>query len=394
MRCSLLDNGVFFYPERNNLSADKPCCMFAPGNQKAYPLRKIEFKDILNSFNDPHRLKAIESLEKGEQFVSCSTCWKHEGSGYKSMRTRTSDLWKKSEPGVLKFLELNTGNTCNIQCIMCNPSDSLKTQVYTKLKEKFDKDFKSEINKWHESRYARGLRKSDIDGIDFTVFKDLEYLKSTGGETFYSKEYWYMLEKLAEKGYAENIMIINVTNNTIALDDHKLDILKQFKKIKIFSSVDGIGDLCESVRAGSKWSQVEDNIKHLIELSDQYPEKFIHTEPHSVVQVANALQLDEIVNWWHLTARENFKDKLYFRILDDPRYYDIKILSKDIKNSIINKYHDKKELKHVSNYAKVNLDNFNEEYSNIGMTIYEESCKINDADPDSSKVYRMIKDGV
>ena len=44
--------------------------------------------------------------------------------------------------------------------------------------------------------------------------------------------------------------------------------------------------------------------------------------------------------------------------------------------------------------CKVNLDNFNEEYSNIGMTIYEESCKINDADPDSSKVYRMIKDGV
>ena len=189
-------------------------------------------------------------------------------------------------------------------------------------------------------------------------------------------------------------MIINVTNNSIALDDHKLDILKQFKKIKIFSSVDGIGDLCESVRAGSIWYQGEDNLKHLIELSDQYPEKFIHTEPHSVVQVANVLQLDEIVNWWHSTARENFKDKLYFRILDDPRYYDIKILNKDIKNSIINKYHDKKELKHVSNYAKVNLDNFNEEYSNIGMTIYEESCKINNADPDSSKVYRMIKDGV
>ena len=45
MRCSLLDNGVFFYPERNNLSVDKPCCMFAPGKKKAYPLRKIEFKD-------------------------------------------------------------------------------------------------------------------------------------------------------------------------------------------------------------------------------------------------------------------------------------------------------------------------------------------------------------
>ena len=122
---------------------------------------------------------------------------------------------------------------------MCNPSDSLKTKVYTSLREKFDKDFNKEISKWHDSQYARGLRKKDIDDINFDTFKDLEYLKSTGGETFYSKEYWYMLEKLVEKDYANNISIINVTTNTIALDEYKLNLLKNFKRTKIYSSVDG-----------------------------------------------------------------------------------------------------------------------------------------------------------
>ena len=394
MRCSLLDNGVFFYPERNNLSTDKPCCMFSSVNKKEYPLRKIEFKNILDSFNDPTRLKAIEALEKEEKFSSCNTCWKHEEAGYPSMRTRTSKLWKDASPGVMKYLELNTGNTCNIQCIMCNPSDSLKTKVYTSLREKFDKDFNKEISKWHDSQYARGLRKTDIDDINFDTFKDLEYLKSTGGETFYSKEYWYMLEKLVERDYAKNISVINVTNNTIALDEYKLDLLKNFKRIKIFSSVDGVGDLCESVRAGSKWKTVEENIKHLIELSKEYPEKFIHTEPHSVVQVANALQLNEIVDWWKSLVSEEWKDKIYFRILDNPKYYDIRILDRKVKDLIIEKYEDKKELKHVSNYVKVNSDSESKDYSKIGLTIYEESCKINNANPDSSEVYRMIKDGI
>ena len=59
----------------------------------------------------------------------------------------------------MKYLELNTGNTCNIQCIMCNPSDRLKTKVYTSLREKFDKDFNKEISKWHDSQYMRTPRK-------------------------------------------------------------------------------------------------------------------------------------------------------------------------------------------------------------------------------------------
>ena len=83
---------------------------------------------------------------------------------------------------------------------------------------------------------------TDIDLIEWNYFDKLEFLKVTGGETFYTKEFWYFLEKLIEHGMSPNITLIVVTNNTVPLDDNKLDILKNPKRIKSYSSVDGIGD--------------------------------------------------------------------------------------------------------------------------------------------------------
>ena len=141
-----------------------------------------------------------------------------------------------------------------------------------------------------------------MKSIDWKQFDKLEYIKATGGETFYTKEFWYFLEKVIDNLAPNIISLIIVTNNTVQLDNYKIEILKKFKKIKIYSSVDGIGNLCNTIRAGSEWNVVNDNIKHLIELHEEYPDTFLHTEPHSVVQFANILQLDEIVDWWESTA--------------------------------------------------------------------------------------------
>jgi hypothetical protein len=396
MRCSLLDNGVFFYPEKDKLSKDKPCCNFGryPTNESTIDSRgelgKIKITELTQSLNDKHRKNAIKYLDRGIKISSCSNCWKHEDNGYPSMRTRTSELWKDALPGQLKYLDWNTGNTCNIQCIMCNPDDSLQTKAYSPLRDKYD----VVKNKWQSNMYARGLRKSDIDEIDFNSLEHLEWFKSTGGETFYSKEYWYMLNKMIEHGLAKNISLINVTNNTIPIDDEKFRILNKFKHITIFSSIDGIGDLCNTIRAGSKWSEVSDNIKYLIELSKKYPGKFEHTKPHTVVQFANALQLEDITSWWESVADEDYKSQQYFRLLSDPLYYDVKNLKSEIAEMVIEKYKDNKKLKHVSSYVKNSkLDN---RYTNgnVALNIFRESCNINNTDPEASDTYRIMQNGI
>ena len=401
MRCSLLDNGVFFYPEKDKLSKDKPCCNFGRYPHDAGVLNhnsldsrreldKIKITELTQSLNDKHRTNAIKYLDKGIKISSCSNCWKHEDNGYPSMRTRTSELWKDAKPGQLKYLDWNTGNTCNIQCIMCNPDDSLKTKAYSPLRDKYD----IVENKWQSSMYARGLRKSDIDEIDFNSLNNLEWFKSTGGETFYSKEYWYMLTKVIEHGLARNISLINVTNNTIPIDDEKLTILKEFKHVTIFSSIDGIGELCDTIRAGSKWSSVSDNIKHLIELSKEYPDKFEHTKPHTVVQFANVLQLDEITNWWESVADEDYKSQQYFRLLSDPLYYDVKNLKDEIAKLAIEKYKDNKKLKHVSSYIEKSKADSKYQDSDIVLNIFRESCKINNMNPEISDTYRIMQNGI
>ena len=297
MKCSLLTNGLFYYPEEDNTSVNKPCCTFGTSDKDnkrniTEQVKRLTIHDTQNFISDPYRKLMIRLLGKGSKPESCKSCWKHERVGYPSMRTRVNDLNIADDSGKLKYFELNTGNTCNIQCIMCNPSDSLTTKKYFDYVGDNFPDLRETRYKKYKVAKHRGLLKSDIDLIDWNDFEKLEFLKVTGGETFYTKEFWYFLEKLIEHGMSSNITLIVVTNNTVELDDNKLDIFKKFKRIKVYSSLDGVGDLCDTIRAGSKWNIVEDNIKHLIELHRQYPDKFLHTEPHSVIQFANILQLD------------------------------------------------------------------------------------------------------
>ena len=128
-----------------------------------------------------------------------------------------------------------------------------------------------------------------------------------------------------------------------------------------------------------------------IELNKEYPKIFSHTEPHTVVQYANALQLDEIVNWWEKISHPAFRTKQYFRILDQPSYYDIRNLNQKIKDKIQDRYRNIKKLKHVVNYLKTNNSLHDSE---MGYNIFSESCLINKVNPLSSHVHKEMEDAI
>lgn len=372
MECKLLTNGLFLYPEVDKTFQSKPCCHF-----RYKGIEKLDLQSMQNTFSTPQRIEAIESLANNEKYTSCNTCWKHEDVGYPSMRTRINNIDNfDTTVDKITYLEFNTGNTCNIECIMCEPADSMRTKKYPH---------------WDNVQAkARGYTKADIDSIDFDQLSNLQFLKATGGETFYTKSYWYLLEKIIEKGLAQNISLICVTNNTITLDKDKLDILKQFQRINIYSSVDAVDDLCGVIRAGSNWKQVSENILQLIDLHKQYPEQFIHTTPHGVVQFGNILQLGEIVKWWHSVAESEYTNRMYFRILSDPKFYDVKYTCDNIKNQAVELYSNTKELVHVADYCKYNKDSDNTIQQQC-VTMFEQACKLNDQDPNISHSYRELK---
>ena len=388
MHCSLLTNGLFYYPEAgDNTAFNRPCCVFKPDYKN---MQRIGMHEISSFYKDKFRNNITDLLSIDKKPEPCNFCWKNEELGNPSMRTRVNVLNLHDDTNKLKYFELNTGNVCNIKCIMCNPKDSLVTKKYYEMvKDKFPTV--SVDNEKYTLGKHRGLKKSNIDSIDWKQFDKLEYIKATGGDTFYTKEFWYFLEKVIDNLAPNIISLIIVTNNTVQLDNYKIEILKKFKKIKIYSSVDGIGNLCNTIRAGSEWNVVNDNIKHLIELHEEYPDTFLHTEPHSVVQFANILQLDEIVDWWESTAiNEEFKNKHYLRILDQPKWFEAGIVPKNVKDIATKRYKKIKKLNHVLKY----LESFksNEDYIvKYTIPIFEEICKINNQNPYSSKAYEVIK---
>ena len=373
MECKLLTNGFFLYPEINKSFQSKPCCHF-----KSKDLENLNLDTIQNTFTTSQRVDAINSLKNNVKHDACVTCWKHEDVGYPSMRTRINAIEDfDTTKNKITFLEFNTGNTCNIECIMCEPADSLRTKKYPHWSNITPK--------------ARGYTKADIDSIDFNLFTNLKFLKATGGETFYTKSYWYLLEKFIEKGLSKNITVIMVTNNTIALDEEKLSILKNFFKINIYSSIDATDELCDLIRAGSSWNQVNDNVLQLIDLHRQYPEQFMHTTPHGVVQFGNILQLNEVVKWWHNIACTDYKHSIYFRILSDPKFYDVKYTTTKIKKQAIDMYRDVKELSHVAKYCEQNMNTTDESVQKKTLTMFEQACKLNNKDPLVSASYKELK---
>ena len=373
MECKLLSNGLFLYPEVDKTFQSKPCCHF-----RYKGIEKLDLNTVQNTFATPQRIEALQSLKDNIKYESCSTCWKHEDVGYPSMRTRINEIQDfDTTTDKITYLEFNTGNTCNIECIMCEPADSMRTKKYPH---------------WNNiEAKARGYTKADIDNIDFSVLSNLKFLKATGGETFYTKSYWYLLEKFIEQGLSRNISIIIVTNNTIRLDSEKIRILNQFKRINIFSSIDATDELCGVIRAGSAWEQVDENVQQLIDLHKQNPDKFLHTTPHGVVQFGNILQLDEIVKWWHNIAQDEYKNKMYFRILSNPTFYDVKYTCNKIKANVVEAYKNIRELTHVADYCKHNMDKNDSQLQQQCLVMFEQACKLNNQNPDVSLAYRELK---
>ena len=58
-----------------------------------------------------------------------------------------------------------------------------------------------------------------------TFKSDLEYLKITGGETFILRAIG-IFRKISRKRFSKNITLIVVTNNTVEIDNDKLEIFK------------------------------------------------------------------------------------------------------------------------------------------------------------------------
>ena len=248
-----------------------PCCEFM-SHKTNVPLYKIH--DFEKYWNDT-TLK--QQMLNGDIDKGCLYCiGKENNPGLSGLRIRTNQLFKESYETLkdnfnnlaynIGHLELRLGNFCNLKCTMCGPYASSTWSAEAKKNEEAFKEYNIKHIKtetWYNDEKNRKLI--------YSILKNCISVNFGGGEPFMNP---YVNDFLNVINLDTKIDI--VTNGT-KLPDSTLDILQKFKNMNIYLSVDGIGPHNDYIRNGSKWNDIEKNIK-------RYKERNIKVELYYILQ--------------------------------------------------------------------------------------------------------------
>ena len=223
-----------------------PCCQTASQHWGS-------FATIEEYWNSKSLAQLRQQMVNGQRAAECVHCWRAEDAGQVSMRQSVnqsrSHMIDFDRPRI-KQVKLNTGNTCNISCMMCFDSVS---SSYEKLWST-DATWTMPENKLKKLSYDHHMQDYILEHAD-----DIEVIEVLGGEPLFNKQFIQLAESLAASGAAEHMTMIIITNGTL-LTQRLIDIFQKFKKTVFAVSVDGVGLVNDYQRWPSRFVEVDKNL--------------------------------------------------------------------------------------------------------------------------------------
>jgi MoaA/NifB/PqqE/SkfB family radical SAM enzyme len=312
-------------------------------------------KTVKEKWNSQELENLRSDFLSDKQSSICKRCWRDEEAGKKSLRQRLNNFGvknnKESRANNLqnnvfkkyistlsykkypKILTLIPGNECNLACVTCSSLSSSKWN--SELKTMPDNNIIIKDSNWNmsEEEYQ--------DIVDNS--ENLQKIELFGGEPFYNKKNRKLLiEKIIEKGTSKNITLYFNTNGTQYDETYMSFLTKNFKKLEIRVSIDGINEQFEYLRYGAKYKSVIENSKKFNQLEKTDFEVICTVSPY------NFLYLEEYDNefkkygWSVFYNLTSYPGRMMLFNIPDIVKKDIKlpVKFKDIENYINNKNYD------------------------------------------------------
>ena len=270
----------------------RPCCMYY------FPLEK-KYKDIEDAFHSEEMDIIRARMVNGEKLEGCQKCdydEKHGGKTVLSYRSQFNERYGEPTDKEIRSLEISVSNVCNFKCVTC------------------DERYSSQFGPTNKNELP-----------DPKVYENLDTLKLLGGEPFLD----HRNKKILEDVPRENCELQVVTNGSIFPDKETIQLLNEFKKTSINISMDGIGEIAEFVRPGTKWERIERNYRKWEELRD-YPRFYV--QPHFVFHSINAPFFEEFLEWTGMPIED-----ISWDFLLGPKWLNVNYLPLDVKQWIIDK---------------------------------------------------------
>ena len=323
--------------EATQLGEIRPCCMW-----EGEPLGKVEEFGKQDFQNHPTLKEVRCQMIAGKKPVGCSKCFLMEKTGGQSPRT-----WEKSIQTGCTYKCLDATGTveskllytnfrfnaiCNLACRMCGPWASTR--------------WNSEFNKIHEGEegISAANYKTNDQEQSKAIYEELSRPLSSltkihfaGGEPLLNVEHYQLLDSIIE--LRRTGVQLSYNTNATVLQFGKWNVIEQWKKfldlsrsnkLQIALSLDAVGPAGEYIRYGSRWSEIEEVVKRLVQLQKIYKDQ-VDIPVCPTVSILNVYRFPELIRW--SISRGIYVGPINNFVVSPP-WYDLRILPESQKRQI------------------------------------------------------------
>jgi hypothetical protein len=388
-----------------------PCCVADSG----MPVAEIkEDESIIQMMNSDDFKKIRSAMLNDEPVEACKRCYDLELMGTWTMRQshnkrkgleyvkEISEITKDDgeiSDFKMKYMDLRFSNMCNMKCRSCGPGcSSLWAQEFLdeRGEEVFEQYFKTKkivINKAEEVGFMNKLK---------PYLKDVTEVYFAGGEIIITPEHYECLDYWIENGLNEQIELTYTTNFSSLKykDKDLLGYWKKFPKLKIWASLDGMGETAELIRKGTDWDRIVKNIKAV---KEHVPHAEFQITP--TISIWNVFHFPDFFDYMIDNGFIDTKSSPRFNLATNPWYANIMILPVSVKRRLAelyrvyqNKYKDNQDIYNGFKMIIYNLTvgdenkggilefkQFNDELDQFRDEKFEDIC------PEIKEVYEWAK---
>lgn len=254
------------------------------------PIHRWDSLDVVKNpgalHNTQHKIKQREMMLDGQRPEECNYCFNIEDidpNAVSDRRRFTNEVWAKerwkeilSAPASRhinpSYLEISFANTCNFACSYCSPGQSSTWEHEIRRHGSYPVDDPTV----HKDKLHDMIDEDSNLYIDAfwrwlpTAYKDLRYLRITGGEPLATKNFIKLLDFIAHN---ENKELTLVINSNLCVPEKNLQLFftkakslldaRTIKGIEVYTSMDTWGPQAEYIRDGLKIEKWENTVREV-----------------------------------------------------------------------------------------------------------------------------------
>ena len=282
---------------------------------------------LADAWKSPTRIEIKDALDNGIEHANCQDCWDEESAGRDSKRimVNRSIPHVKPLPDQPVSVMLKPGNLCNLACRHCSPFSSsrwLKDHYKVEARQSDWTSYIQQFTEIQDSYHDANPFWSDLKAWAPNV----EFYELYGAEPMLIDSLWEVI-KTSSLGANNNKTVVNINTNGTILREDTEEIFRNFYKVDLGLSVDGIGDQFEYMRYPAKWDKFLSNLDAYQNMAARLGN--IDMNVSCTVSALNVYYTDEIWQFFHSRGIH-----VGFNILHRPDHLNMRILPDAAKQQI------------------------------------------------------------